>query len=228
MGVKRLGLTSVTKKGTVVPIMGTSDEMGGLSEALFSKNRRAVLSLLYGHADEAFYLRQIVRASGGGVGAIQRELRQLVRSGIIRRTAQGSQVYFRANAECPVFSELKSLLMKTAGVADVLRTALAPLADRIEIAFLYGSVARGRERQGSDVDVLVVGDVSFAEVVAAIGPAQQQLQREVNPTVYPTDEFRAKLAARHHFLMSVVAGSKVFLMGDERGLERLAEKRLAD
>ena len=209
-------------------MMGTGNETGGLAEALFSKNRRAILSLLYGHAEEAFYLRQIVRASGGGVGAIQRELRQLVQSGIIRRTAQGSQVYFRANAECPVFTELKSLLMKTAGVADVLRTALASLVDRIEIAFLYGSVACGREQQDSDVDVLVVGEATFADVVAAIAPAQQQLQREVNPTVYPTDEFRVKLAARHHFLKSVMANSKVFLIGDEHGLERLAEKQLAD
>ena len=183
---------------------------------------------MYGHADEAFYLRQFVRASGGGLGAIQRELRQLVQSDIIRRTAQGNQVYFRANDKCPIFAELKSLLMKTAGVADVLRAALAPLADRIEIAFLFGSTAKGKERQGSDIDMLVVGETSFADVVAAIGPAQEQLQREVNPTLYPPEEFCAKLAARHHFLSSVMAGSKVFLIGDEHGLERLAEERLAD
>jgi uncharacterized protein len=208
--------------------MGTEHATSGLAEALFSKNRRLVLSLLLGHADEAFYLRQIVRASGGGVGAIQRELRQLVQCGILRRTARGKEVYFQVNPECPVFAELKSLLMKTAGLADVLRTALAPLADQIEVAFVFGSVTQGKERQGSDVDVLVVGNVSFADVVAAIGPAQEQLQREVNPSVYPPDEFRAKLAARHHFLTSVMAGGKVFLMGDEHGLERLVEKRLAD
>ena len=208
--------------------MGTIHAASGLAEALFSKNRRLVLSLLLGHADEAFYLRQIVRASGGGVGAIQRELRQLVECGILRRTARGKEVYFQVNPECPVFAELKSLLMKTAGLADILRTALAPLADQIESAFVFGSIAQGKERQQSDVDLLVVGDVSFADVVAAIGPAQEQIQREVNPSVYPTDEFRAKLAARHHFLKSVMAGSKVFLIGDEHGLERLAEKRLVD
>ena len=198
------------------------DATSGLAEALFSKNRRLVLSLLLGHADEAFYLRQIVRASGGGVGAIQRELRQLVQCGILRRTARGKEVYFQVNPECPVFAELKSLLMKTAGLADVLRTALAPLADQIEVAFVFGSLAQGKERQHSDVDVLVVGNASFADVAAAIGPAQEQLQREVNPSVYPPDEFRAKLAARHHFLKSVMAGGKVFLIGDEHGLERLA------
>ena len=201
--------------------MSTNAATARLAETLFSKNRRAVLSLLYGHSDEAFYLRQIVRASGGGVGAIQRELRQLVKADIIRRTTKGNQVYFQANTECPVFSELKSLLMKTAGVADLLRTALGPLADRIEVAFFYGSVVRGEERHHSDVDVLVIGGVRFADVVAATSPAQDQLQREINPTVYPVDEFRAKLAAGHHLLSRVTAGNKVFLIGDQYGLERL-------
>jgi predicted nucleotidyltransferase len=208
--------------------MGTYRVVGGLAEMLFSKNRRAVLSLLYGHSDEAFYLRQIVRASGGGVGAIQRELRQLVAHGIIRRDTRGNQVYFQANADCPIFSELKSLLMKTAGVADVLRTALAPLADCIEVAFLYGSIAQGKEGHSSDVDVMVIGDVLFADVVAAIGSAQERLHREINPTVYPCEEFQAKLVAGHHFLNRVTSGSKVFVIGDERGLERLVTERLAD
>ena len=127
--------------------MGTVHAASGLAEALFSKNRRLVLSLLLGHADEAFYLRQIVRASGGGVGAIQRELRQLVQCGILSRTARGKEVYFQVSPDCPVFAELKSLLMKTAGLADVLRTALAPLADQIEVAFVFGSFAQGKERQ---------------------------------------------------------------------------------
>ncbi|MGO8751697.1 MAG: nucleotidyltransferase domain-containing protein [Thermoguttaceae bacterium] len=181
-----------------------------------------------GHADEAFYLRQIVRASGGGVGAIQRELRQLVECGIVCRTARGKEVYFQANPQCPIFAELRGLLIKTVGLADVLRTALAPLANQIEVAMVFGSMAEGKERPESDIDVLVVGRVSFADVVAAIGPAQEQIGREVNPCVYLPDEFRAKLAARHHFLSSVVAGRKVFLIGDEHGLEGLAEKRLAD
>ena len=208
--------------------MGTKQTTSGLAEALFSKNRRLVLSLLLGHADEAFYLRQIVRASGGGVGAIQRELGRLVACGVLCRTARGKEVYFQANAACPAFAELKGLLAKTAGVADVLRAALAPLADRIEVAFVFGSTAEGKERRQSDVDVLVVGDASFSEVTAAFGPAQERLQREVNPSVYPADEFCAKLGARHHFLRSVLAGGKIFLIGDERGLEGLAKKRLAD
>ena len=184
--------------------------------------------MLYGHPDQAFYLRQVVRTSGGGIGAIQRELKQLVDAGIIRRSVQNKQVYFQANAECPVFAELKSILVKTAGAADVLRAALAPLADRIQLAFVFGSFARAQQKADSDVDLLVVGDVAFGEVVASLTDAQNQLAREVNPTVYSASELAEKVSAGHHFLRSVLKKEKVFLIGDERELERLAEERLAD
>jgi uncharacterized protein len=205
--------------------MGTPSN--ALSETLFSKSRRAVLALLYGNPDQAFYLRQIVRATGGGHGAIQRELKSLADAGILQRTVRDRQVYFQAGSDCPVFDELKALIVKTAGVADVLRAALAPLGDRIQLAWLYGSVARARQRRDSDVDVLVVGDVAFREVVAALSHAQSQLGREVNPTVYATDEFRAKLAAGHHFLTSVLKTEMILLIGNDRELERLAKERLA-
>jgi uncharacterized protein len=208
--------------------MSTPFPAYALSAALFSKNRRAILGLLYAHPDRAFYLRQVVRMSGGGHGAIQRELKSLSQAGIIRRTLRDERVYFQANPECPVFKELKALIVKTAGVADVLKTALASLDDRIEIALLYGSVASAQQRANSDVDVLVVGNVGFGEVVAALAEAQSQLGREVNPTVYAPAEFRSKLSAGHHFLKSVLKKEKVFLIGDERELERLAQERLAD
>jgi len=203
--------------------MGTNSGDDRLAAALFSRNRRAILGLLFGHADEAFYLRQVIRASGGGAGAVQRELKQLAAAGIIRREVRGNQVYFQANPDCPIFGELKSLLAKTAGVADALRAVLGPLAERIRIALLYGSVARAEHTRTSDVDLLVVGDVSFPEIVAALGPAQQELQREINPTVYRADEFRSKVAAGHHFLARVLGQPKVFLIGDKNRLESLAE-----
>ncbi len=199
-----------------------------LGATLFARNRRAVLALLYGHPDEEFYLRQVIRTSGGGVGGVQRELDRLTRAGILRRTVRGKQVFFQANPDCPVFEEIKGLVTKTAGAADVLRSALAPLADRIRIAFIFGSVARGQQRAQSDVDLLVVGEVAFGEVVAALADAQARLRREVNPTVYPPKEFSRKLSEGHHFLRTVVKREKVFLIGDPRELARLAEKRLAD
>ncbi len=199
-----------------------------LGQTLFSRNRRAVLGLLFGHPDEQFYMRQIVRISGGGVGSIQRELKQLNEAGLLRRMVRGNQVYFQASVDCPIFAEIKSILAKTAGAADVLRSALAPLADRISVALIYGSVARGQERAQSDIDLLVIGDASFGEVVATLAAAQAQLCRETNPTVYPPQEFSAKILAGQHFLKSVLKREKIFLIGDDRELKRLAEKRVAD
>jgi predicted nucleotidyltransferase len=132
-------------------------------------------------------------------------------------------VYFQANPESPIYAELRGLVVKTAGVADALRTALAPLAERIQVAFIYGSVARGKERRASDVDVMVIGEVSFAETSEALGEAQKSIGREVNPSVYAPADFRAKLVAKHHFLRSVLKGDKIFLIGDDRELARLAK-----
>ncbi len=208
--------------------MDTVADPGLLGQTLFSRNRRAVLGLLFGHTDEQFYLREIVRFCGGGVGAIQRELKQLTEAGLLRRTVRGNQVYFQASADCPVFEEMKSILAKTAGAADILRAALAPLVERISVALIYGSVARSQQRAGSDVDLLVIGDVAFGEVVASLAAAQTQLSREVTPTVYTPHEFSAKIHAGHHFAKSILKREKIFLIGDERELERLAEKRVAD
>jgi predicted nucleotidyltransferase len=193
-----------------------------LTETLLGKTRRSLLSVLYGHADETFYLRQLVRVAGSGTGAVQRELKALTEAGIIRRIAKGRQVYYQADARCAVYPELKSLITKTAGMGDALKMAMLPLAERIRTAFIYGSVAYGGERRGSDVDILVVGAVTLAEVVETLSPVQLTLNREINPAVYPVKEFRAKHAAGHHFLKSVLEGKKVFLIGDEHDLAKLA------
>ena len=203
--------------------MGTTFKTDRLSATLFGKTRRAVLALLYSHVEEPFYLRQIARTAGGGLGAVQRELKKLSEAGIIRRTVRGRQVYYQANPECPVYSELKSLVVKTVGVGDVLRAALVPLSDRINVAFLFGSLARGGEHSSSDADVMIVGDVTFAEVVSVLGRAQETVRREINPLVYPPEEFQSKLTADHHFLKKVLEESKFFLIGDEYELAKLVE-----
>jgi len=194
-----------------------------LSATLFGKTRRAVLALLYSHADESFYLRQIARTADVGMGAVQREVKKLSKAGIIRRTVRGRHVYYQANPECPIYAELKSLVIKTVGVGDVLRAALIPIADRINVAFLFGSLVRGGEGSRSDVDVMVVGHVTFTEVVLALSRIQETVQREINPIVYPPEEFRSKLAADHHFLKTTLVGPKYFLIGDEHELTKLAE-----
>jgi len=188
---------------------------------LFGKTQRALLALFFARPEQSFYLRQIVRLAGIGQGAAQRELARWVEAGLLVRTQRGHQVHFQANRESPVFAELKALTVKTAGVADVLREALAAVADRVTLAFVHGSVARGTEKAGSDVDVVVVGKVRFGAVAAALSEAQAVLGREVNPMVYSEREFRDKVNAGHHFLKTVMDEPKLFLIGGERELKRL-------
>lgn len=198
----------------------TSPVRTGAADALFGKTQQAVLGLLFCHADEAFYLNEIVRRTGAGMGAVQRELNRLVEAELVTRTPRGNLVLFQANRRSPLFPALRELMVRTSGAADALRDALAPLAPRIRVAFVYGSVARGEEDAGSDVDVMVVGDVTFGEVVGALLPTQDVLGREVNPTVYPVDEFRTRAAEGSSFLTTVVSEPKVFLVG---GTDELCE-----
>jgi predicted nucleotidyltransferase len=133
-------------------------------------------------------------------------------------------VLYRANAQSSIFPEIKSLITKTVGVHNVIRTALAPLGTEIQVAFVYGSVARQKERSDSDVDLMVLGSASFTEIVSALGPAQKVLGREINPNVFPVSEFRSKLAAGNHFLCGVMKEKKLFVLGSEHELEKLAAK----
>ncbi len=198
-----------------------------LSNVLFSGSRRSILALLYSHADERFYLREITRRAGTGIGATQRELRQLSEAGLIHGIRRGHQIYYQANRKNPIFAELKSILAKTSGIRDILLEVLAPLEGRIRLAFVYGSIARGEETSSSDADLMVVGEVSFADVAAALSESEAKLGREVNPTVYGLSEFREKLAAKNHFLSTVAKDKKIFVIGDEREFRRLGQERLA-
>ena len=193
-----------------------------LSVTLFSKSQASILGLLYGRPDESYYFRQIVTQSGLGVGHVQRDLESLSTAGIIERTRKGQHVYYRADARCPIYQELRSIITKTIGPAAVLRDVLDPLKDRIKVAFIFGSVARGEERHASDLDLFVIGKATFRQTVDAIRPAEATLQRTINPTVYPIKEFRDKLAAGNHFLQSVIKGEKFFILGDDRELGKLS------
>ena len=190
----------------------------GLATTLFGKARRAVLSLLYGHAEEAFYLRQIARATGIGLGPVQRELKQLTDSGIIQRMERGKQVYYQANIKCPIFAELKSVIVKTAGLADVLREALAPISSQIAIAFVYGSMASGESNSASDIDLLVVGNIDEMALHGALSQAENRLGRPVNYTLMSQLEFDKRRSEKGGFLYRVLTGPKMMILGSIDGI----------
>jgi len=166
---------------------------GGLTSLLFGKTRRAVLGLLFTRPDESFHLRELARLSGAALGPVQREVAALAGAGLLVREPRGRQVFYRLDPRCPVYSELKALVVKTAGLGDVLRRALAPLARKVPVAFVFGSFARGEQAHASDVDLLVVGGASFAELAQALREPQARLARVVNPTVYSALETAALL-----------------------------------
>lgn len=195
--------------------MRTNDHSmaASLGAVLFGAYRRQLLSLVLLKADESFYVREIARLTGVPAGSLHRELKLLTDAGLLLRTTAGNQVRYQANRMCPIFEELAGIFRKTAGLADVLRAALLSLQDRINCAFVFGSVAQGKETVDSDVDVMVVGDVSFSEVVGALSATQSQLQREVNPVVMTSESFTSKRDKQDRFVTRVLKEQRILLMG---------------
>lgn len=183
------------------------------SALLFAAYHRKLLGLLFMRPEQAFHSREIARFTGVPAGSAHRELKRMERAGLINSTRVGNQVRYQANRACPIFEELQSIVRKTSGLGDVLRDALAPLADRIEVAFVFGSVAKGEEGPKSDIDLMVIGEVEFAQVVAAMYPYHTRLGREVNPVVMTMADFRKRLAEGQGFASRVMAGPKLVLMG---------------
>jgi len=196
-----------------------------LVELLFGVYRRLVLSLLLLHPDRSFYVREISRLTSVPAGSLHRELGALAEAGLLARSTSGNQVRYQADRNCPIFEELAGIFRKTAGLADVLREALAPLGQAVRIAFVFGSVAQRRERATSDVDVMVIGSMSFTRVVEALAPAGKQLQREVNPVAMTLEALRTKLRRGDRFAGRVMREPKIFLVGDARELGELVQDR---
>ena len=191
-----------------------------LPSLLFPEYRRRVLGLLLLRPDEALHGREIARRTGLPAGTITRELTKLAEVGLLKRTKRGNQQVYSADTSGPIFTELASILRKTSGLADVLVQALAPAAPKLRLAFVFGSVARGQETGGSDVDVMLIGDLGFREAVELLHPCQATLGREVNPKLFSVREFTDK-AATEPFLIDVLAKPKIFLIGNAHDLEEL-------
>ena len=196
-----------------------------LTDALWPMTRRRVLGLLLANPDCEWHLREIVRRTGLAPASVHREVLSLSQAGILARRESGRQVYYRADTTCPIFPELQGVVLKTVGLADVLREALRPLREQIALAFVFGSLAEGAAHSGSDVDLIVVTGLPLLDVVAALRPAQDRLAREINPVRATPEELISGLQRGDHFLRMVMDGPKIFVIGDEDALGGLAEKR---
>jgi predicted nucleotidyltransferase len=174
------------------------------------------------HPEESLHGRELARRTGLPAGTLTRELKLLADAGLLNRERRGNQLIYSANRESPIFTELAQILRKTSGVTDVITEALGPLSGAIHVAFLFGSVARGVERPGSDVDLMVIGSADFGSVVDALYPVQGTLAREVNPKVFSISEWKDKIQENNSFVIDVLAQKKIFLMGDERELAELS------
>jgi predicted nucleotidyltransferase len=196
-----------------------------LAAVLLPGYRRSVLGLLYLRPDEAFHGREIARRTGLPAGTLTRELRRLAEVGLLEREARGNQVLYRANRKSPVFEEVASILRKTSGLGDELARALAPLSDAIRVAFVFGSMAGGSQQEGSDIDVIVIGDVEFGAIVDAMYPLQDQLRREINAKVFTVSEWNAKEKTKSAFTTDVLRKPKIFLVGNDNELARLGRRK---
>lgn len=202
--------------------MGTTN--ASLSDALFTKTQQRVIGLLFGNPDKSYYANEIVRFAGAGTGAVQRELGRLTATGLLSATKIGNQRHYQANRQSPIFGELRGIVLKTFGVADVLRDALAPLQGRIRAAFIYGSVAKGSDTARSDMDVMVIGEnLAYADVFSCLAHTESRIGRAISPAVYSPDEFKRKLTDGNDFLLRILGQPKIFLIGADDDLPKPGE-----
>jgi predicted nucleotidyltransferase len=198
-----------------------------LLDSLLPKTRRDILVATVMHPERSWYLSDLARHLGTRASSLQRELTSLTHAGILIKAESGNRTYFRANPDCPILPELRGLLVKTAGLIDKLREALAPARDRIDLAFVYGSIARGTEDATSDIDLTVVGDVGLSELASMLRPVEEALGRSVNPTVYTGRELAQKRRKGHHFVSRLLKEEKLFVYGDDGDLAALGERKEA-
>lgn len=196
--------------------------MGTYADALFTKTQQRVLGVLFGQPERSFYANEIIGLAASGSGTVQRELTRLEAAALVTVRRQGNQKHYQANQDAPIFAELRGIVLKTFGVADVVRAALEDLLPTIDVAFIYGSVAKGSDNARSDVDLMVIGAVtSNAALLDALSPASAQLGRAVNPTLYTPEEFAQRVGDGKSFIMRVLEQPKIFVKGSEHDVSRL-------
>ena len=187
-----------------------------IGDALFTKTQQKVLGLLYGRPEQSFYTNEIVRWADMGRGTIRRELDRLVASGLLVVTREGNQHHYRANLNNPVYQELSGIVRKTFGMSDVIRSVLAPVDEQIDLAFIYGSIARGEDTASSDIDLLVITEsLAYADLMSVLTDAEQSLGRSINPSIYTVAQIKDKLAQKNAFLTRLMEQPKIWVKGVE-------------
>jgi len=191
-------------------------------DVLINRTTQAVLTATVLQPDRWWYLSDLAKHLRRRPSSVQQPLAALVFAGILSRRKEGNRVYFQANPGCPFLPELQGLIAKTVGLVDVMRDALSPLTDRLEVAFIHGSIAKFREHAASDIDLVAIGALGLAELSPVLKTAEARVGRPVNANVYSPEEFAQKLAAKNHFLCSVLDREKLFVVGKPHDLERIA------
>lgn len=194
-------------------------------EFMFSPYRRQVLAVLFLRPDEQFHVRELGRMTGVSAGSLHRELKAMAESGLLLREKVGNQVFYRANTGCSIYEELAAIFRKTMGLTSLLEDALSGLYDKIQVAFVFGSMASGRQTAGSDLDICVLGEVSLREVVKALAPVRETLQREVNPVVMTPRKFTDQAKKKDRFVTRVLSEPILFVKASRDELAKLADDR---
>jgi len=188
-----------------------------------SKARVEILKLFLFNPEDSFYQREISAITHQPIRGVQREVEKFHSLGLIEKTTQGNRVYYKVNRNCPIFEELKNILFKSVGIAKVLKDNLK--RNGIKIAFIYGSYAKGEESLSSDIDLMVIGDISSRELSAILSKPKRELMREINYAVFPMQEFIKRIKQKDHFLNSVLKDKKMFIVGDNNALKAIIESR---
>ena len=213
MGISAIGTSRSARRKAAAK---RGDRRTSLADALFTTTQQRVLSLLFGQPSRSFFASELIELTGSGSGAVQRELQRLASSGLVMVTRVGKQKHHQANPDSPVFEELRGLVLKTVAMAEPIRQALEPLAHRIALALVYGSVAKGTDTAASDIDLLVVADEFMLEdIYSALAPVETKLGRKFAPTLYTTREFAERKASGSAFLTRVLADEHMVLIGTE-------------
>lgn len=195
--------------------------MSLIGDALFTKTQQQIFALLYGRPQKSFYLKEILRMTGMGVATIKNELDSFLSSGILSMTKIGNQHHYQANPDCPIYDELINIVRKTFGIADVIKNACEPIQDQMDLAFIYGSIAKGEETADSDIDLLVISELTFAEVMNNLTEAEQTLTRKINPSIYTKKQIQSKIKQKNSFITRVLKQPKLWVLGAADDIKKL-------